>query len=148
MGTMEAFLAYADDFEKTFADDDWSRLTKHFTDDAVYRVESDAFGCELTGPDAIFAGMKKSLDNFDRRFEGRRIDILGAPDIDGEELRVSWTATYSIGDHPDFVLRGKSMARVTDGKVALLVDSYDDQVTVEAADWMKKTGFVFNASYV
>ena len=58
MSIVERFVAYAADFEKTLADDDWSRLSQHFSENAVYRVESDLFGCELTGPDDIFAGMK------------------------------------------------------------------------------------------
>ena len=51
MGTAETFFAYAADFEKSYLDDDWSRLARHFREDAVYRVESDLFGCELKGPD-------------------------------------------------------------------------------------------------
>lgn len=79
MGTLESFLSYAAEFEKSYADDDWSRLERFFADDAVYRVESNRFGCELTGPDAILAGMKKSLDGFDRRFDTREIAVQGAP---------------------------------------------------------------------
>ena len=52
MTIVERFLAYATDFEKTLADDDWSRLRQYFSEDAVYRVESDLFGCELSGPTA------------------------------------------------------------------------------------------------
>ena len=36
MDILQQFLAYAGDFEKTLADDDWSRLHKYFCDDAVY----------------------------------------------------------------------------------------------------------------
>ena len=68
MSILQRFAAYAADFEKTLADDDWSRLPQYFSKDAVYRVESDLFGCELTGPESIFVGMKKSLDGFDRNF--------------------------------------------------------------------------------
>ena len=58
MSIVERFMAYAADFEKTLADDSWSRLPQYFSEDAVYRVEADLFGCELTGHDAIFTGMK------------------------------------------------------------------------------------------
>jgi hypothetical protein len=92
MSIIERFVAYAADFEKTLADDDWSRLGQYFSKDAVYRVESDLFGCELTGPDRIFAGMKKSLDGFDRNFPEREIAMTKGPDVEGDEMRVSWTS--------------------------------------------------------
>ena len=147
MNPLECFLVYAADFEKTFVDDDWSRLESHFSDAAVYRVESDSFGCELNGPAAIFAGMKKSLDGFDRTFSGREIAILGEPEVDGDELRVSWTVTYQKDGCPPFVLRGKSLARVCDREIALLVDSYDRRVSAELGDWMRETGTRLDPSY-
>ena len=75
-------------------DDDWSRFRPYFADDAVYEVKSNSFGCKLTGPDAIFTGIKKSLDGFDRQFESRGIDITKGPEIDGDELRADWAVTY------------------------------------------------------
>jgi hypothetical protein len=144
---LERFIAYAADFEKTLADDDWSRLAQHFSDDAVYRVESDLFGCELTGRDSIFAGMKKSLDGFDRNFSEREIAMTEGPEVKGDEMSVSWTVTYHKTDLPDFVLRGKSVARIRDDKIELLVDSYDEQVNAEVASWMDETGVKLDPSY-
>ncbi len=148
MTSLETFLAYAADFEKTYTDDEWSRLTPYFHDDAVYRVESNLFGCELEGPPAILAGMKKSLDGFDRTFPSREIAVTEGPEVSGDELRVSWTVTYNKGDLPPFALRGKSIARVRDGKIALLVDSYDERVRDEVADWTRRTGLDLDPSYV
>ena len=147
MSIVERFVTYAADFEKTLADDDWSRLTPHFSSDAVYRVEADLFGCELTGPQSIFAGMKKSLDGFDRHFREREIQMTEGPDVEGDELSVAWTVTYHQDDLPDFVLRGRSRARLDDGKVALLVDSYDESVSAELASWMRETGVELDPSY-
>lgn len=147
MGIVERFVAYAADFEKTLADDDWSRLAQHFGDDAVYRVESDLFGCELNGAEAIFAGMKKSLDGFDRNFPTREISMTEGPAVEGDELSVSWTVTYHKPGLPDFLLRGRSFARVRDDKITLLVDSYDESVNAEVASWMRETGVKLDPSY-
>ena len=68
MDNLPLFMKYAADFEKTLADDDWTRLRQYFAADAVYEVKSDGFPCKLTGPDAIFKGIKKSLDGFDRKY--------------------------------------------------------------------------------
>ena len=149
MGTLDRFVAYAAEFEKTLVDDDWSRLEPYFSDTAIYRVESDRFGCELEGPARIFAGMKKSLDGFDRKFESRSIERTGGPEVDGEELRVAWKLTYHHPDWPDFVLLGRSLARLHDGRIVLLVDSYDDeQVAAALADWTRETGVELDPSYI
>jgi len=147
MNILKRFLAYAADFEKTLADDDWSRLTQYFSDDAIYRVESETFGCELTGPGSIFAGMKKSLDGLDRHFPERTIATTQGPDIEGDEMRVSWTVTYHKPGVPDFVLPGRSLARIRDGKIVLLVDSYDEAAAAALADWTRETGVKLDPSY-
>jgi hypothetical protein len=147
MTIVERFLAYAADFEKTLVDDDWSRLRHYFSEDAVYRVESDLFGCELSGPDSIFAGMKKSLDGFDRVFPEREIAVTQGPEVLGEQMRLSWTVTYHRDDLPDFVLRGKSLARIRDARIDLLVDSYEEGIDIDLAEWMRETGTKLDPSY-
>ena len=91
--------------------------------------------------------MKKSLDGFDRNFPGREIVLTEGPDVEGDEMRVSWTVTYHKDGLPDFVLRGKSRARIRDAKIVLLVDSYDERVNAEVADWMRETGLKLDPSY-
>lgn len=148
MDTLQTFLAYAADFEKTYVDDNWSRLTPYFADDAVYRVESDLMGCELIGPSAILAGMKKALDGFDRRLETRTIDVTAGPAIDGDEMTVSWTVTYTHGTLAPFGLRGESLARARDGKIVLLVDRYTPEMDDESRVWMRDSGLGLDPSYV
>ena len=80
MTNLECFGAYAADFEKTFKDDDWSRLDRYFAPDATYRVKGEPFAASIKGRDAIFKGIKKSLDGFDRRFATRDIALEGAPE--------------------------------------------------------------------
>lgn len=147
MDILQSFLAYAGDFEKTYADDDWSRLHRYFTDDALYDVQAQSFGCELEGPEAIFKGIKKSLDGFDRRFTERKIDVTGAPEIAGDELRMAWKVTYSKEGLSDFVLRGRSLVRYRDGKIAYLSDRYDPSIEDEFAEWQRQNGVQLNVSY-
>jgi hypothetical protein len=35
---MKVFMDYAAAFEQTYIDDDWSRLTRYFSEDASYEV--------------------------------------------------------------------------------------------------------------
>ncbi len=148
MDIQQIFMAYAADFEKTFVDDDWSRLLPYFADDAVYEVKATSFGCRLVGPQAILAGMKKSLDGFDRKFSRRDIDITSGPEIDGEEMRVAWQVTYTKDGLAPFVLRGRSTARARDGKLAYLSDAYEPSVEAEFAAWQRHNGLELNPAYV
>jgi len=148
MDTLQRFLAYAGDFEKTLADDDWSRLRQYFAPDAVYEVKAPGFPCRLVGPDAIFKGMKKSLDGFDRKFDGRSIDVTKGPEITDDGLSMSWAVTYRKAGKTPYVLRGASVVRYRDGKIAALVDSYDETVASEAAAWMQQNAMPLDPSYV
>jgi hypothetical protein len=147
MDILQSFLAYAGDFEKTLADDDWTRLGQYFADDAVYEVKGGSFDCRLVGPRAIFAGMKKSLDGFDRKFTARKIDVTSGPEVDGAELRAGWSVTYEREGLTPFVLRGRSKARYRDGKIAYLADDYDAGVEGELAAWQQANGVELDPSY-
>lgn len=148
MDIMRQFLAYAGDFERTYADDDWSRLYQYFADDAVYEVKATSFGCRLQGPQAIFAGIKKSLDGFDRKFEKRDIEVTSGPEISGDEMTMGWNVTYSKAGVPPFILRGRSSVRFAGDKIAYLADSYDAAMEAEMAAWQRSSGLRFNPSYV
>jgi len=148
MDIMTRFGAYAADFEKTLADDDWSRLHDYFAEDAVYAVESEAFPCRLVGRDRIFTGIKKSLDGFDRKFDGRDISITSGPEVDGDEMRVAWSLTYRKEGVPPYTLAGRTRVRYRDGKIVELVDSYAPGAGDAGAAWSRETGIALDPSYV
>jgi len=148
MDILQQFIAYAGEFEKTLADDDWSRLRRFFADDAVYEVKAQSFGCRLVGPDAIFAGIKKSLDGFDRKFDGRDVEVKSGPEIAGDELHLGWEVAYKSSTLPPFLLRGRSTARYRDGKIAYLSDAYEPSAEAEFDRWQRSSGVKLDASYV
>ena len=148
MSILQQFLAYAGDFEKTLADDEWTRLRKYFADDAVYEVKAQLFGCRLQGPDAIFKGIKKSLDGFDRKFEGRDINVSSGPEVDGSEIRMAWEVTYNKKGLTPYVLRGRSVVRYGDDKIVYLSDIYEPSAEEAAAAWQRENGVQFDPSYV
>ena len=129
-------MAYAADFEVTFEDDDWSRLEKYFAPDATYEVTGSAMACRLLGPAAIFAGIKKSLDGFDRPLGGRTMELTSEPKVDGGCFDVDWEVTYRKQDAPDYILKGHSRARYADDVIVELVDSYGPEVDDLAAAWI------------
>lgn len=135
MQTLQQFLAYAGAFEKTLGDDDWERLRPFFADDAVYEVEAQSFGCRLQGATAIFAGMKKSLDGFDRKFDGRDVKLTEGPAVEGDEIRMRWEVIYRKQGVEPFTLRGRSLVRYGNGKLVYLCDSYEPSTEAEFTQW-------------
>ena len=148
MTPLQRFGAYAQDFEATFKDDDWSRLAQYFAPDATYEVSGDPFTCSIRGRDAIFAGIKKSLDGFDRRFTTRDIALESAPVVEGDTVSLSWAVTYGRPGTPPLVLRGRSSATYDDGRIARLTDSYDAGALGSVRTWMAEHGRDLDPSYV
>jgi hypothetical protein len=148
MDNLTHFLAYAGDFEKTYKDDDWSRLRAYFTDDAVYEVKGLGVDCRLQGSASIFKGIKRSLDHFDRTFESRKIAVTSDPEVDGDVIRIGWTVTYGKTGLEPFPLRGRTEVRYRDGKIAYLGDSYDADMERYAAEWSARNNFSVDPGYV
>jgi hypothetical protein len=144
---MQQFMAYAAAFERTLVDDDWTRLQQYFAPDAVYEVHAQSIGCRLTGPAAIFAGMKKSLDGFDRKFAKRDIEVTSGPEVSADEIRMAWKVVYRKEGVSPFELRGRSVARYANDKIVYLADSYDASMDREFTAWQQANGVQLDPSY-
>jgi len=147
MTNLECFGAYAADFEQTYKDDDWSRLDRYFAPDATYQVKGEPFATSLKGRDAIFKGIKKSLDGFDRRFATRDIALEGAPEVEGDTVSLPWAVTYGRKDNPPLVLRGRSSAKFADELIVELTDSYEKPALESVGAWMRQHGRDLDPSY-
>ena len=44
MSILDRYQAYAEAFEESYIDDDWTRIEQYFTEDAVYVGEPEANG--------------------------------------------------------------------------------------------------------
>lgn len=149
---MQVALAYAADFEKTYEDDDWGRLAKYFAESATYDVVGGPMACHIAGRDNIFAGIRKSLQGFDRHFDSREIELLGEPAVvavpAGEEIHLRWQVSYQRGETPLMRLPGASCVTVADDVIIALRDDYDDAELGEVAAWMASHGAGLDPSYV
>lgn len=132
MSILERYQAYADAFEESYADDDWSRIGPYFTEDAVY--EPDARGRE-----AVVAKLKGGVDAFDRRMDGRTPDFQ-TPSVDGDTLTMKWTVTYAKAGKPDLVLTGTETAVFRGDQIALLRDTFDPEAEKTLGEWMSAHG--------
>jgi hypothetical protein len=148
----QVFADYAAAFEQTYADDNWSRLADFFSEDARYEIRGGPFACKIAGRDAIFAGLKKSIDGFDRRCSERQIELTAGPDVveteNGHEVSIAWNVTYQYKDAPGLALPGRSVFTVADGVIVAMRDEYDDAELESVEAWMREYGAGLDASYV
>ncbi len=145
MTLLETFARYATDFEETYLDDDWDRLQPYFLEDATYEVCNMPFFCTLTGRDAVFAGIKKSLDGFDRRCsrsladptvfkaEGNRVLVYGSIDYECE----GFSTSASLWELVSF----------RDGAIAHIVDIYAPGQDEQYLRWLAGLSTPLDASY-
>ncbi len=148
MTLIEKFYGYAADFEKTYADDDWSRLERHFADDVVYEVVNAPFACRITGRAAVLAALRKSISGFDRRCDARRIAVTRGPVESGNQVELDWNVTYAKAGAPDFLLVGGSLARFAGDRITYLQDHYPDEMTPAIDAWRRAHAPDWNLSYV
>jgi len=148
MDTMTLFLEYAGEFEKSYEDDDWSRLHEYLQPDASYEIVSSRYGCKLVGPEAIFKGVKKSLDGFDRRFDSRRIEVKDDMQKTDDEFSISWIAHYEKEGLEPLQLHGHSKVVYQDGKIKALTDSFTPEEEGDVQTWIDTSGFDVDLSYV
>jgi hypothetical protein len=147
MDPLQRFGEYAAEFEKSYQDDDWARLEAFFAPDARYVVAGSTFDCELGGREAVLSGIKRALDGFDRRFDGREIEPNGAPAVEGNRVVFPATVRYRKEGVAPLSFTLSETAEFDDaGRIVLLRDDYDagqDHVT----RWLDEHRADFDPSY-
>ena len=134
MSILDRYRAYADAFEESYADNDWSRLEAYFTEGAVYEGDPDA-----RGRDAVLAKLQGGVDNFDRRMDRRTPDFQ-TPTVDGNTLTMSWTVRYTKAGAPDLAISGVETAVFEGDRIALLRDTFDPEAEKGMGQWMAAHG--------
>lgn len=142
MDLLEIFRAYEADFEKTFRDDRWSRLNRYFTEDAVYETYGSA-GRRTEGRDAIFRRLRLELDAFDRRCKWRRIQTVGAIEVDGNRLLRNWVVVFHIDGAADLMIEGSERMTFDGDRIALLEEEPSETAERHLLAWMELNPQVF-----
>jgi hypothetical protein len=132
------YLAYADAFEKTYVDGDWSRIIEYFTPDAVYEGEPEARGRE-----AVLARLKNAIGTFDQRMDSRT-PAFETPTVNGNTLTMHWTVTYTKAGLPPLAISGIETAVFNGDKIAILRDDLDPATQQAMKDWMSQHGVALN----
>ena len=135
MSITDRYQAYADAFEESYEDDDWTRIEPFFTEDAVYEGDSE----DARGRAAVLAKLKGGVDAFDRKMDSRTPDFQ-APTAEGDTVSVNWKVTYTKADCPDLVISGQEIAVFEGDRIALLRDVFDPAALEAMGEWMATHG--------
>ncbi len=135
MSIADRYQAYADAFEESLADDDWSRLEPYFTEDARYESGPEP----AHGREAFLAKLKGGVDDFDRRMDSRTPDFQ-PPTVEGDTLTMKWTVVYTKAGCPDLVISGVETAVFEGDRIALLRDEFDPEAEKAMGEWMAAHG--------
>lgn len=142
MNLLELFEAYEADFEKTVADDRWSRLERYFAEDAVYETYGTA-GRRTEGRAAIFKRLRLELDAFDRRCQWRRVRNVGAVEVDENRVLRNWIVTFHIDGAADLMIEGSERLTYEGDKIVLLEEEPSDTAERHLLAWMEMNQQVF-----
>ena len=118
MTLVERFEQYAADFELTFVDDDWARLERYFTEDAVYSTPAN--GMRVSGRASVLATLRAAVSGFDRRCDTRSLATIERPREEGNEVSRRWAARFTLGGAPDLEIAGLERARFRGERIELL----------------------------
>jgi hypothetical protein len=132
---LDRYQAYADAFEESFEDDDWTRIEPYFTENAVYEGDPD----DAVGRDAVLEKMKGGVDSFDRNMDSR-VPNFETPTVDGNTLRMKWAVTYTKAGAPDLVISGVEFATFDGDRIARLRDVLDPEAQEKMGEWMAANG--------
>jgi hypothetical protein len=118
MTLVERFEAYAADFERTFADDDWTRLEPHFTEDAVYSTPANEL--RVSGRENLLATLRAAVSGFDRRCDTRQLLSTVGPREEGNEVFRWWVGRFTLAGAPDLEIEGSERAKFRGERIELL----------------------------
>jgi hypothetical protein len=145
MSIIDRYRQYAEAFEATYEDDDWTRLEAYFAEDATYDTGQGP-DATVTGREALLGHLKTSLDSFDRKLDSRELEFIGDPREEGDRVIVGWEARYTKAGAPDLVLSGTEVAEFSGDRIKRLRDEFDESATQALQDWMAKYGKLLASS--
>ena len=141
MDLTKRFEQYADDFDRTVADDDWSRIRRHFSDDAVREEHAlPLISLRHVGIDQIIEEWMKMVANFDRRFDRRILVRVGPAQQQGEVVTLRWVGMYIAGDTPALLGEGTEIARYEGDRIQHLETTWTDDTIERNVSWAAKYG--------
>ena len=142
MDLREVFHAYEADFEKTVADDRWSRLERDFSENAVYQTYGN-LGRRTEGRRNVFDRLRRDLDTLDRRCKWRRVTTIGSIQVDENRVLRNWVATFHVDGSTDLMIEGSERITFVGDRIVKLEEEPSENAERHLLAWMKLNPHVF-----
>jgi hypothetical protein len=139
MRIINRYREYAEAFEATYDDDDWSRLEPYFSKDVTFRSYYTA-DIKVAGREAVIEQLRADVEGFDRKFDERHLEFVGEPRQEGGRVAMQWKMTYVKAGAPDLVLLGTETATFAGDLIVLLEGAYAPDTFGEFGAWLGKYG--------
>ena len=137
MSIQDRFQEYADAFEVSYEDDDWSRLAQYFTAEATY---DSGDGSMASGREAVLEKLQGAVNGLDRAMDSRSVTFLQPPTTEGDTVLVNWSARYAKAGLQDVEILGCEYARVEGDCIAQLWDELDSDSVEAFTAWLNAHG--------
>jgi hypothetical protein len=118
-------LEYMAAYERSYADDDWTRLEPFFSEDAVHQASGGPpLGGRWQGRAAVIASLRERAEAFDRRFDERILSPRGVPVRMGDTVALPWRGIYRLERDPSvpLTIEGTKVATFASDQIELLHD--------------------------
>lgn len=137
-------------FDRAFETDDWTEAESHLTEDVVYFVAGVPFACELRGRNAVIAGFRKSLENFDRKFDSRSWEAVDIKVWADHAITGLAKGRYEHRGKPPITFAARSAWFFRGEQISVMTDIYDvsEVNAMETLGWLAEHGAEMDASYL
>lgn len=135
------FEQYANDFDRTVEDDDWSRIRPYFTDDAVREEHMlPLMSFRHSGIGEIIDQWRQIVANFDRRFDRRVLVRVNPARQEADVVTLHWVGIYCVGDAPALLGEGVEVARFSGDRIQHLESRATEDTVQRNIQWAAKYG--------
>lgn len=147
MSHTEKFIEQRRIFELAYEGGSWQPLAPFFHTDVVYEVLNMPFHCRIEGREAVFSGLKRSIERFDKlciRTVGLGVRLYE----EGDNIFTNSGIRFERSGAPVLETRLWEIATYRDGLITRLMDIYDAGEKEKFEAWMAEWGDGLDPNYV
>ncbi|MEQ8267873.1 MAG: nuclear transport factor 2 family protein [Parvibaculum sp.] len=146
MTLLERFITQRGVFEAAYESGDWAPLGAFFHDDITYEVMNMPFHCVIKGREAVLAGLKMSVERFDKLCV-RTVGIDSVAYEEGPNVLIHAGIRFERNGSPSISSQLWEIATYRGDRIERLLDIYDAGACGEFEAWMKSWGQGLDPSY-
>lgn len=147
MTRIQQFVAQRNAFELAYETGDWAPLGACFHEDITYEVLNMPFHCVIKGRDQVLAGLKVSVERFDKLCI-RTVGIDSSVREEGDNVLVHSGIRFERAGAPSTSATLWEIATYRGDLIERILDIYDPGCAAEFEQWMAAWGQGLDPRYV